>query len=615
MHFSKLAPFLFVSILAACQTTAADAPATDDAPTDETGDTSSKGSSKKKGKSKSETELPGEKSGECRLETSWDGPVTTTCSAAAGACIGNAKTGSQVSACITGEANCAKCFDEVVRGCLVGSPGAPGVCAEKAGCVETCITDECGAKPTTACTSKALAGACKDRSAELQACLDSADQTPCMARFKNECVPKASCGNNTVEKGETCDGNCPTSCPLPAAGDLCTVSTLKGNAATCSAVCETQSVCPAQCPSNAGPISTVGVIASGTALPASPVAAWPALGSLHATGCPSVLSADSNVVAWRAPAANQYTFSAKCSITWTSYGLGTGTKYENQLDCVSRVAIARGAQCAAGVDPFACALDVGNAYQQSLYPDKKALAPVDLASGDTILVAASFGLRTALPPEKTNYSYGGHISAVSWSVSATTCAPQCSGKACGADGCGGTCGTCSTGETCTASGTCKAACVPACTGKTCGPDGCGGVCGTCATGQTCTGGTCKAACIPSCSGKTCGSDGCGGTCGSCTGAKTCIAGQCQLSGECDPVSNIGCTTPNQCITLANETNQCVLMGSGTQGSSCADSTGCKGGYGCFAGTCRKICDRVTGSGCITGTCANVNGWNKYGACQ
>ena len=38
------------------------------------------------------------------------------------------------------------------------------------------------------------------------------------------------------------------------------------------------------------------------------------------------------------------------------------------------------------------------------------------------------------------------------------CAPSCTGKGCGADGCGGTCGTCAAGSTCTADGKCLPTC-------------------------------------------------------------------------------------------------------------------------------------------------------------
>ena len=57
---------------------------------------------------------------------------------------------------------------------------------------------------------------------------------------------------------------------------------------------------------------------------------------------------------------------------------------------------------------------------------------------------------------------------------ACLCAPDCTNKHCGDDGCGGSCGTCPTGETCAANGQCL--CAPDCAGKECGDDGCGGEC-------------------------------------------------------------------------------------------------------------------------------------------
>lgn len=72
------------------------------------------------------------------------------------------------------------------------------------------------------------------------------------------------------------------------------------------------------------------------------------------------------------------------------------------------------------------------------------------------------------------------------------CAPACSGKACGDDGCGGTCGSCTGLAVCSSAGACIApVCTPACAGKTCGDDGCGGACGTCGGAQVClSSGTC-----------------------------------------------------------------------------------------------------------------------------
>ncbi|MEC8024714.1 MAG: hypothetical protein VX223_12315 [Myxococcota bacterium] len=61
------------------------------------------------------------------------------------------------------------------------------------------------------------------------------------------------------------------------------------------------------------------------------------------------------------------------------------------------------------------------------------------------------------------------------------CLADCSGRACGDDGCGGLCGTCDEGFVCN-EGICSAQreCTPQCEGKSCGPDGCGGQCGDCA---------------------------------------------------------------------------------------------------------------------------------------
>jgi len=550
---------------------------------------------------------------DCRMRFGWDGPPASTCSAATAACVDGAASASAASACIAADSSCGGCFSDVVVGCLVGTSAKPGPCATKAGCADGCVAAACGEAATPACRQKALTtGACKTLSNELQACLQKADQTPCMERFRRECLPKPSCGNGIRERGEACDGDCPTSCP--PSGNACTTTALRGSAATCSATCETQSVCPAGCPSNATAVTTVGTIAAGVALPNATRVDWPALAELQAAGCPSLLSARSTVIAWKAPAAGRYTFSATCNAIWEEYEIGSGRVRTRSLECVRRVAVAPGSQCAPGVAPTACSLDMDNTYKQSQMPDTAVLAPIALAAGDERLIAVDLGL-PYIPPASGTFTYGGHIKSTSWSVSAATCTPQCSGKACGGDGCGGSCGTCAPGDTCTA-GQCIAPCVPQCGGSACGGDGCGGSCGTCASGLTCSGGQCVAPCVPQCAGKTCGDNGCGGSCGTCTAAQTCsAASQCVLSGPCDPVANVGCSSPNQCITLSNQSNQCVLMGTGGQGASCADSTGCRGGHGCFAGTCRKICDRFTGRGCSGGdTCAAVAGWSKYGTC-
>lgn len=52
-------------------------------------------------------------------------------------------------------------------------------------------------------------------------------------------APEPACGDGTVDDGEVCDGDCPTSCD---SGDACTVGTLMGSADTCDAVCSYDAV-------------------------------------------------------------------------------------------------------------------------------------------------------------------------------------------------------------------------------------------------------------------------------------------------------------------------------------------------------------------------------------
>jgi hypothetical protein len=188
-----------------------------------------------------EVEAPPGDAVECRLLSVWDAAPSSVCTDAAASCIARAKTAGEASDCIRGDTSCADCYRDVMRGCLVGVAGKPGPCAGAAGCVDGCVASACGTRPTDTCRRTALRGACLPASKQLDACLACADHTPCMGRFDNECLPKASCGNASVDAGETCDGNCPTSCASVSPGDLCTAFTLKGSAATCSAVCEKQS--------------------------------------------------------------------------------------------------------------------------------------------------------------------------------------------------------------------------------------------------------------------------------------------------------------------------------------------------------------------------------------
>jgi hypothetical protein len=207
------------------------------------------------------------------------------------------------------------------------------------------------------------------------------------------------------------------------------------------------------------------------------------------------------------------------------------------------------------------------------------------------------------------------------------CTPQCSGKACGDDGCGGTCGTCPGGSKCSANQCVE--CTP--TGGECASlttsDGCTvGSCsaaGRCTTttmsGQChdssgaqgqCSGGHC-AVCKPNCNLK-CGgaSDGCSGTCnGSCGGSKVCSGTSCVdpppglgiyqacqtggVQGECS--ANLLCTTVISsgfhCFPDANKVN-CSAMGAAP-----------------FLGTvCIVTCTVGSNAGCPAGTACAPGGW-------
>ena len=60
---------------------------------------------------------------------------------------------------------------------------------------------------------------------------DGCCPSACNANTDSDCAPK--CGNAVLEKGEVCDGNCPTACPQMG----CQLRTLAGSASACSAQC------------------------------------------------------------------------------------------------------------------------------------------------------------------------------------------------------------------------------------------------------------------------------------------------------------------------------------------------------------------------------------------
>ena len=181
-----------------------------------------------------------------------------------------------------------------------------------------------------------------------------------------------------------------------------------------------------------------------------------------------------------------------------------------------------------------------------------------------------------------------------------SCVPSCIGKQCGDNGCGGSCGTCPAGDVCDA-GWCEAPCAPSCGDRVCGDDGCGGECGTCPTGHTCNaGGKCIAPCAPSCAATNgCGDDGCGGSCGTCAVGSSCEAGQCVAT--CAP---------------ACEGRECGPDGCGGICGSCG------AGEACAEGQCEAVCAPVCagracgGDGCggSCGSCGAGEACSDAGQC-
>ena len=250
---------------------------------------------------------------------------------------------------------------------------------------------------------------------------------------------------------------------------------------------------------------------------------------------------------------------------------------------------------------------------------------------------------------------GGVADADAVGPDATTCTPDCGGRACGDDGCGASCGACGDAEVCDELGQCQCVyqpcgaaccttatevchlggcCEPDCQDKECGGDGCGGTCGDCGGGAACV----EAACVPdpfcgdgacgdqseetcescpsdcgcacgeacldavcastACVGKVCGDDGCGGSCGSCAEVEECDGGQCVCTHETCAAGC--CSTPTEvCHLEACCEPDCVdkVCGDDGCGGVCAD---CGGGFSCVDGEC------VPDPFCGDGTCGDLS---------
>jgi len=381
-----------------------------------------------------------------------------------------------------------------------------------------------------------------------------------------------------------CLATCPASCPAPSGACDTSALLIEPNGQCVCAEAPTPG-CGNACPLNANASTAVGsAVFTGSFLSGQ---SSPAPAGLSSSGCyeggPTV------AFAWTAPANGVYTFQDNGTYTYDSMGEVLSWPESAYVN------IGTGSTCSSAT------------FVSCPFPGIPRATTLTLTAGTSLIVVANFtgGCDTAVDP-------GCAFTAETYRIDITQCTPKCTGLACGNDGCGGSCGTCTTGQTCTAAGACE--CVPSCGGAECGSDGCGGSCGVCGSESVCTEGQCV--CVPSCGTAVCGDNGCGGTCGTCALDTSCSGGSCVFDpNACDPVNDLGCTSPNGCWVLANQETECASPGAGTQGSSCATTAGCAGGYACFDNTCRKVCNIETGAGCTgTLTCAAVAGWSLYGTC-
>jgi hypothetical protein len=179
-----------------------------------------------------------------------DGNCPTACDDG-NACTVDTMTGSA--------ANCnVVCSHQPITQCHAGDGCCPAGCSHDydADCSATCGNgtvepgETCdGDCPTScddgnACTIDLITGsaancnvACSHQA--ISQCLSYDGCCPAGCTWMDDADCSATCGNGTVELGETCDGDCPTSCDD---GNACTVDTMTGSAANCSAACSHQAI-------------------------------------------------------------------------------------------------------------------------------------------------------------------------------------------------------------------------------------------------------------------------------------------------------------------------------------------------------------------------------------
>lgn len=386
------------------------------------------------------------------------------------------------------------------------------------------------------------------------------------------------CGNGTVESGELCDGECPTNCDD---GIACTTDTLSGSVAGCDAACshvagtddgtDTDGDNLTDCQEGTdgsdwthpgifnGMLATIGE---------------PPTGFLTSAQCDLFFGDDFGEMyelfdesgqsqnvwqGWGYQAGNTNNYASGDYSFEPNWANSDNTGVHNSFQVLFQaqvMLVGDGTHCfsvdtgAGGIGPGDIAgrrNSCGRVYldhTNSTVPlaetgygsnESPTLGCVQAGPGvhDLALAARHYEAHFYSPKFQVRYCFGGTVECVpdqpisqqalrAWGA----CVPECTGKACGDDGCGGSCGNCGGAETCE-DNQCVGSCVPECTGKSCGDDGCGGSCGSCPGAETCdVSGQCVA-CTPSCGAKVCGDDGCGGSCGSCASGQSCdSAGMC-----------------------------------------------------------------------------------------
>ncbi len=380
----------------------------------------------------------------------------------------------------------------------------------------------------------------------------------------NNNVSTLTCGDGVVDAAEKCDsgigtgaGSCPNACPPQGA---CTLGTLSGNAATCSAQCEYSVVtscvdndgcCPANCDylsdSDCSPTCNNGVIDAGETCDGN---------------CPTSCG-DNNACTTDTLTGSAANCSAQCAnvpVTACTSGDGccpAGCTAATDSDCtpVCGNQVVEGTEVCDGNCPASC--------------NDNMACTADSVSGS----AAQCNLRCTNTPINACQSGDGCCPVGCTYAVDQDCACQplvcgAAGRQCGApaNGCGGNlnCGTCQSGFTCS-NFNCVATGGPTATGSAC-------------TAQT----SCAGAIAPFCVSNPNFKDG---YCSS----------QCQFDNDCPSGSH--CDQKN-------------TSGTGSCLKNCASNTDCRPGYLCYDGDgdgmgSKECLPAGTGSGTVGATCGGV----------